>query len=252
MVTVLDSTFTLTKEHLAILAECESNLGYEFKSKRLLFHAITHSSVADSRLHSYERLEFLGDSILGFVVCEMLFTNYVDWLEGDLTKVKSNVVSRQSCAELGEFLKLEEFLVVGKGVGSKGKVPKSLLANAFESVVAAIYLDGGLDSVKSFLIPLMDRQIESSLKGGLEINYKSELQQYTQKRFGCPPQYRLLDDHGPDHDKWFKVGARVSKKDYAPAWGKNKKEAEQRAAANALASIHDEEIPFDHGADVPF
>ena len=234
----------LSADQLEWISKCEKRLGYEFSNKHFLSEAITHASVANTRLKSYERLEFLGDSILGFTVCEYLFQNYPEWLEGDLTKVKSNVVSRQSCARIGVDLKLDECLVVGKGVGSKGQVPRSLLANAFESVVAAIYLDGGMDVVKKFLLPLIDQQVKQAVSGGLEVNYKSELQQYSQKRFGLPPNYLLLDDKGPDHDKWFKVAAQIDKRCFQAAWGKNKKEAEQRAAANALASIEGREPPF--------
>ena len=240
----VESTIELTGSQLESIERCEQSLNYCFSDKSLLFHAITHASVAHSRLLSYERLEFLGDSILGFVVCELLFQEHTEWLEGDLTKIKSNVVSRQSCAEIGKRLNIDQFLVVGKGVGSKGSIPKSLLANAFESIVAAIYLDGGMTAAKSFLLPLMDAQISAAIKGHLEINYKSELQQYAQKRFGQPPRYQMLSDRGPDHDKWFQIFAQVEKRSYEPAWGKNKKEAEQRAAANALASIHGDEPPF--------
>ncbi len=239
-----DLSTPLTPEELDSISLCEQNLGYVFKNKLFLFEAITHASVADTRLNSYERLEFLGDSILGFTVCEYLFKNFPDWLEGDLTKIKSNVVSRQSCAEIGRSLKIDDWLVVGKGVGTLGKVPKSLLANAFESVVAAIYLDGGLESVKSFLTPFIEQQVSAAVAGGLDINYKSELQQYAQKRFGLPPNYKMLNDRGPDHDKWFQVAAQIDKKSFAPAWGKNKKEAEQRAAANALAEIQGQVSPF--------
>ncbi|MFT5304429.1 MAG: ribonuclease-3 [Mariniblastus sp.] len=240
-----DLSSPLSEEELEAIAICESHLGYSFNNKRYLFEAITHASVANTRLKSYERLEFLGDSILGFIVCEFLFETYRDWLEGDLTKVKSNVVSRQSCADLGASLKIDEWLVVGKGVGSKGKVPRSLLANAFESIVAAIYLDGGMDSAKGFLLPLVASQVKEAVSGGLEVNYKSDLQQYAQKRFGLPPNYSLLDDRGPDHDKWFKVAAKIDKRAFEPAWGQNKKEAEQRAAANALASITGQDLPFE-------
>ncbi len=243
--------FKLGPDDLAAVKRCEQHLGYEFAEKGYLFEAITHASVANTRLCSYERLEFLGDSILGFIVCEYLFKNFPDWLEGDLTKVKSNVVSRQSCAELGESLNIEEFLVVGKGIGVKGKVPKSLLANAFESIVAAIYLDSGIDNVKKFLTPFIKKQVSAAIAGGLDVNYKSELQQYAQKRFGLPPQYRLLGNQGPDHDKWFQVSAQVDKKAFGPAWGKNKKEAEQRAAANALATIKGVSEPFDGKNPLP-
>ncbi len=240
----MESTIQLNASQLDSVVRCEQSLNYQFADKTLLFHAITHASVAHNRLLSYERLEFLGDSILGFVVCELLFQEHTQWLEGDLTKIKSNVVSRQSCAEIGKRLNLDKFLVVGKGVGSQGSIPKSLLANAFESIVAAIYLDGGMKAAKSFLLPLMDAQISAAIEGHLEINYKSELQQYAQKRFGQPPRYQMLSDRGPDHDKWFQISALIEKRSYEPAWGKNKKEAEQRAAANALAAIHGDELPF--------
>ena len=238
----------LSKEELEWMTQAEGYLGYEFRNKRYLAEAVTHASVANTRLKSYERLEFLGDSILGFIVCEYLFQNFPQLLEGDLTKIKSNVVSRQSCADIGLKLQIDKCLVVGKGVGSGAGVPRSLLANAFESIVAAIYLDGGLEAIKSFLMPIVEIQVAAAVSGGLEINYKSELQQYAQKRYGIPPQYRLLDDRGPDHDKWFQVAAQIDKRTYFPAWGKNKKEAEQKAAANALAMIDGNPPPF--GSDV--
>lgn len=219
-------------------------LGYRFRNRQFLYEAITHSSIADSRLNSYERMEFLGDSILGFTVCEYLFQNFPDWLEGELTKIKSNVVSRRTCGLIGIELGLDQILIVGKGVGGSGKVPRSLLANAFESIVAAIYLDGGMDAAREFLMPFVVRHVQSAIEGGLEINYKSELQQYAQKRFGLPPRYQLLADRGPDHDKSFRIAAIIGKKDFPPAWGKNKKRAEQRAAANALATIAGDDIPF--------
>ncbi len=238
------SSESLTGSQLEIIERCESRLGYQFRDKTFLYEALTHASIADTRLNSYERMEFLGDSILGFAVCEYLYQKFPDWLEGDLTKVKSNVVSRQTCGTIGLELKLNELIVVGKGVGKQGNVPRSLLANAFESIVAAIYLDGGMEAVKEFLLPFVERHVESAVKGGLDVNYKSELQQYSQKRFGVPPNYNLLGQRGPDHEKLFQITAQIDKRVFAPAWGKNKKEAEQRAAANALAAIEGAELPF--------
>jgi ribonuclease-3 len=235
----------LSESLLTAVSACEASLKYQFQNRDFLANAITHASIANTRQLSYERLEFLGDSLLGFVVCEYLFQQYPQWLEGDLTKVKSNVVSRKTCAQIGSDLELEKCIVVGKGVGSKGEVPDSLLANAFESIVAAIYLDGGMNTLKELLLPLVVPKVEAAIEGALETNYKADLQQYTQKRYGVPPAYELVDSQGPDHDKSFKVSARVHKKTYSPAWGKNKKEAEQRAAANALASMDGKEPPFD-------
>lgn len=226
------------------ISTCEEIIGYEFQDKSYLGEAITHASVADSRLVSYERLEFLGDSILGFVVCDHLFATFPNWLEGDLTQIKSHVVSRESCAKIGRQLDLEKILIVGKGVGTRGRVPKSLLANAFESIVAAIYLDGGLGPVRAFLMPLVKTRVKDAIEGDFAKNYKADLQQYAQKRYGAPPVYELQGSRGPDHEKWFKIAARVSKVTYAPSWGKNKKQAEQRAAANALAAINDQPVPY--------
>jgi len=235
---------SFSAEQEELLQKCEQQLGYRFRDQRFLYEALTHSSFADSRLDSYERMEFLGDSILGFTVCEYLFQRFPDWMEGDLTKVKSNVVSRQTCALIGVELGLNEFIVVAKGVGRRGNVPKSLLANAFESLVAAVYLDGGMEAAKQFLMPFVERHVESAIQGGLDINYKSELQQYSQKRYGLPPNYVVQGDSGPDHDKCFKIAAQIAKRTFSPAWGKNKKQAEQRAAANALAIIDGQIPPF--------
>jgi len=239
-----DTSDHLTDEQLDKITRCEKSLGYKFQDKQLLFEAITHASSSNTRLLSYERLEFLGDSILGFIVCEHLFERFTDWLEGDLTKVKSVVVSRFTCGIIGHQLQLADFLIVGKGLGSSGDVPNSLLANAFESIVGAMYLDGGMDRTKEFVLKVMAEHIEATVTGDASTNYKSELQQYAQKRFGLPPNYQLLGNKGPDHDKSFMISAQVGKRQFQPAWGKNKKEAEQKAAANALAEIDGVETPF--------
>lgn len=233
----------------ATLERCQERFGYRFADVQLQVEAITHSSFADNRLNSNERMEFLGDSILGFVVCEALFHRFPDLLEGDMTKIKSYVVSRRVCAKIGREMGLADLLVVGKGIGSPGQVPVSLLSNAFESIVGAIYLDGGMEPARDFLMPFMDRYIAEAIEGGLSINYKSELQQYAQKRFGFPPTYQLISDSGPDHSKWFRVSAQVHKTVFAPAWGSNKKRAEQNAAANALAELAKEPLPF--GDELP-
>ena len=239
----------LPDEQLENIAQCEESLGYVFQSKHLLFEAITHASSSNTRLRSYERLEFLGDSILGFIVCEYLFHKYPAWLEGDLTKVKSVVVSRKTCGIVGEELRLSQFLIVGKGLGTTGDVPNSLLANAFESIVGAMYLDGGMECTRAFVLRWIEPHIAATVAGDMAVNYKSELQQYSQKRFGLPPSYQLLGNKGPDHDKSFKVSAQVGKRQFPPAWGKNKKEAEQKAAANALAEIDGLEAPFSNSED---
>lgn len=226
------------------LERCERRIGYVFRDKELLREALTHASGAEHRLASNERLEFLGDAILGAVVCELLFHRYPQYLEGDLTKVKSAVVSRQSCAKISEALGLEEFLIVGKGVAASPTIPPSLLADVFESLVAAIHLDGGSEAASRFIEAMMGPEIELTATGELGANFKSLLQQVAQREFASTPTYHLLDEKGPDHRKCFKVAAYVGQVHYQPAWGRNKKEAEQRAACNALAEIKGEPAIF--------
>lgn len=219
------------------LALCEERIGYRFRNRALLVAALTHASGADHRLASNERLEFLGDAILGFVVCDLLFRNFPEFLEGDLTKIKSVVVSRQTCAKISIALNLQEFLIVGKGMAASQTVPPSLLADAFESIVAAIYLDGGEAEARAFIERLILPEIELTRSGEFGGNYKSQLQQLAQREFGSTPVYQLLDEKGPDHSKCFKITAQVGGQRYMPAWGRNKKEAEQRAACNALSEL---------------
>ena len=238
------SGLPLTEEVLGKLGKCEQRIGYTFQDKQLLHAALTHASGADSRLSSNERLEFLGDAILGAVVCELLFLQYPHYLEGDLTKIKSVVVSRQTCAKISEALGLQECLILGKGMAAHPSIPPSLLADVFESLVAAVYLDGGDAAAQQFITMYIGPEIELAAAGELGGNFKSLLQQLAQREFGTTPTYRLLQEKGPDHSKSFKVTAQVSENGYHPAWGRNKKEAEQRAACNALSQINGDSVPF--------
>ena len=205
---------------------------------------MTHASGAEHRLASNERLEFLGDAILGAVVCELLYHQYPDYLEGDLTKIKSIVVSRQTCAKISEALGMQEFLILGKGMTTHPDVPPSLLADVFESLVAAIYLDGGDAASREFIEKYIGPEVELAAGGELGGNYKSLLQQLAQREHGTTPTYQLLDEKGPDHSKCFKIAAQLGSTRYQAAWGRNKKEAEQRAARNALSEINGEAAPF--------
>jgi ribonuclease-3 len=226
------------------MSECERRVGYVFQDKHLLLAAMTHASGAQHRLGSNERLEFLGDAIMGAVVCEMLFHQFPEYLEGDLTKIKSVVVSRTTCTKMSESLGLEEFLILGKGMATHARVPPSVLADVFESLVAAIYLDGGDAAVREFIERLIGPEIDLAVSGEMGGNYKSLLQQVAQREHGTTPTYQLLDEKGPDHSKCFKISAQIGPNRYRPAWGRNKKEAEQRAARNALSELSGEAIPF--------
>ena len=233
-----------TEEMLPELQRCEQRIGYVFMDKELLRSALTHASGAQHRLVSNERLEFLGDAILGAVVCERLYRNYPDFLEGDLTRIKSMVVSRQTCAKISGELNLEEFLILGKGMASHPTVPSSLLSDVFESIIAAIYLDGGAAAACEVIERFMTPEIEMAVRGESGRNYKSLLQQFVQREHGTTPIYEVVEEKGPDHSKYFKIVADVCGEHYPPAWGRNKKEAEQRAARNALSALDGSPIPY--------
>jgi len=216
---------------------CQQRIGYVFSDKGLLRAALTHASGAQHRLASNERLEFLGDAVLGLVISEILFKRYPYSLEGELTHIKSIVVSRQTCARMSKTLGLEEFLILGKGLTTQGAVPESVLADVFESLVAAIYLDGGLEAARRFIHTHIGPEIEAAAEGESDGNYKSLLQQLAQREHGVTPTYELLAEKGPDHCKYFHISAQIGQTRYPPAWGRTKKEAEQLAARNALQEL---------------
>jgi ribonuclease III len=233
-----------TDREALILEECQNALGYRFQRADMLRSALTHTSSADTRLASNERLEFLGDAILGMVCCEQLYLLYPEYQEGDLTKIKSAVVSRRTCARISRQLNLGEYLFLGKGMDYHATMPANMLADLFESVVGAIYLDGGLEPAKDFILKHLVPEIELVAEASHAGNYKSLLQQVAQKEYNATPQYHLLDEKGPDHSKCFKISAVIGKYHHPAAWGRTKKEAEQKAAMNALAVINGETIPF--------
>ncbi len=212
-------------------------VGYEFKNEDIIVEALTHASVADSRLQSNERMEFLGDTILGFVVSEYLFDAFPEYLEGELTKVKSAVVSRKTCAIVARQLKLDELLSLGKGMVGRQALPNSIAAAVLESIIAAIYLDGGLEPARKFILEHMIPHIEMSANSTHHSNFKSLLQQHAQRHMPSNPVYLLLDEKGPDHAKCFEVCVEIDGKRYESAWANSKKEAEQKAALNALEEL---------------
>ena len=226
------------------LERCQEILDYPFHDPALLRAALTHASGADHRLASNERLEFLGDAILGAVVCDQLYRRFPQFQEGELTRIKSHVVSRRTCAKLSRSLGIDEFLILGKGMGTHHQTPHSVLADVFESLVGAIYLDGGIAAAERFITRHVGPEIDQAVADLSELNHKSQLQQVAQRLFGATPTYLLLDEKGPDHSKCFKIAARIAGQSYPPAWGVTKKDAEQRAALNALSQIQGEPIPF--------
>ena len=216
---------------------------YSFDDPQLLAAALTHASLADNRVDSNERLEFLGDAILGTVVCFELYRRFPDYLEGELTKIKSAVVSRRTCAHIARGLGLPKFLFLGKGMSTRGQLPSSLAAAVYESLIAAIYLDSGnggdgdLGEARRFILRTANEHITQAAESEHQRNFKSQLQQYAQKTLSATPLYDLLDEKGPDHSKCFEVGVVIKGRRYSSAWGPSKKEAEQKAAYLALREL---------------
>jgi len=215
----------------------ETLLGHKFQHPDLLKEALTHASVADTRLNSNERMEFLGDAVLDLIICEALYKKFPEYLEGDLTKIKSAVVSRRTCAEVSNETGLIDLLIIGKGISNREAMPSSLAAAVYESIVAAIYLDSGFDAVKAYVLRTMTPKIESIASNTHQQNYKAVLQQHAQKAMGVTPVYELLDEKGPDHSKCFEVCVSVDGRRFTSAWGPNKKMAEQKAALLALEEL---------------
>jgi ribonuclease-3 len=219
------------------LEQIEQIIGYKFSNRNLLSKAFTHSSSVDNRLFSNERLEFFGDSVLAVVICQILFERFPGYLEGDLTNIKSMLVSRRTCAQVTKQLGLEKLLKVGKGMASSRALTSSLAAGLLEAIIAAIYIDSGFDTARSFILrtfaPLIDRADAEQSHG----NFKSLLQQHAQQQLNTTPVYELLDEKGPDHDKCFESEVVINERHFLSAWGTNKKEAEQKAAFNALIEL---------------
>lgn len=219
------------------LESCQNRVNYQFKNDDLLREALTHASGAETRAKSNERLEFLGDAILGMVVCEELFDRFPAMLEGELTRIKSTVVSRETCAKISNALNLGELLFLGKGMSTQQALPNSLLADVFESLVAAIYIDGGFDSARRFIADNVFPYIDESSCISSDENYKSQLQHVAQRDHGRTPSYEVINEEGPDHSKTFLIAARLGEKQFEGAWGRSKKQAEQLAAKNALIAM---------------
>ena len=179
------------------LEECQKKIGYRFQDVGLLEAALRHASGVSHRLASNERMEFLGDAILGAVVCERLFEMFPEYLEGELTKVKSVVVSRDSCAKMTEVLGVEEYLLLGKGMASDPEIPKSVVAATFESLVAAIHLDGGIEAAKQFILEQVEPVIEQTVTGEFSDNFKSLLQQFGPARAWGNAQLSATGRKGP-------------------------------------------------------
>ncbi len=220
------------------LDAAESITGYVFTNKDYLEQALSHASAVDARHESNERLEFLGDAVLGFVVCQAVFERYPEFEEGDMTKIKSSVVSRKTCSEIAAKLDLGRIIKVGKGMAVANHIPDSVTGAAYEAIIGAIYLDGGIEHARTFILQEVNPYIETAANSTHQENYKSVLQMYGQRNNGGAPLYVVLDEKGPDHAKSFEICVELAGNRYPAEWGTSKKQAEQLAALSALVELN--------------
>ncbi|HMS16627.1 MAG TPA: ribonuclease III [Planctomycetota bacterium] len=221
----------------AAVRDLQERLGYTFGDPDFARKALTHSSAKSVFPESNERLEFLGDAVLGFVISEHLFAAYPEFEEGRMTKAKSHIVSRKTLARIGAQLELESFVIVGKMFASKDAISASILSNAVEAILAAIYLDGGLIAAREFVLRHWDEAIDEAVAEPGKRDYKSLLVQWSQKEKLDPPGFHVLSSAGPDHTKTFEIIACIGRRRFPAAFGRNKKEASQRAARLALLEL---------------
>lgn len=232
----------LDTKRLGELSVFEEKTGIIFHEKRLLNLAFTHTSYANERggeVDNNERLEFLGDSILGMVTAEYLFDTLTAMHEGDFSRIKSAVVSEESLSEVALRLDFPSYMLIGKGEEiNGGRHKKAILADAMEAVIAAIYLDQGFETAKGYVLSWIKVQIEKVLAGSnTNKDYKSMLQEYLQKKKNKVPEYMLDHSEGPQHQQTFYVKVFLGNRMFGPASGPNKKSAEQNAAKLALTEL---------------
>ena len=220
----------------------EKSLKYTFKDKQILIKALSHSSFSNElkskniKSECNERLEFFGDSILSLIVSEYLYTNYPDLPEGELSKVRAGTVCEKALAKFAKEISLGDYLFLGHGEEiTNGRERASILADAFEALLAAMYIDGGIEPIKSFLLPFTTEEIKEIIARGNTKDYKSMLQQFVQQEHGDVLEYKLVNESGPAHDRIFETNAYLNNNVIGKGVGKSKRESEQNAAKEALA-----------------
>ncbi|HTX73252.1 MAG TPA: ribonuclease III [Rectinemataceae bacterium] len=232
---------SLSRERKGELAAFQKTADLRFRSIELLNLALTHRSCGnEDPLHAQnnERLEFLGDAVLGLVTASCLYSQLADRSEGELARVKSYVVSEEVLSEQARALGIDRCILLGKGEEqSGGRNKRAILADALEAVIGACYLDAGFDTASRFVLTLVEPEVRKVLQNRHRKDYKTILQEYVQKYRRSYPQYSLVRRTGPDHDRTFWVNCSVGDKAYGPVSGKNKKEAEQNAAKAAYDAI---------------
>ncbi len=229
-------------EFISDISSFEKTIGYTFNDKTTLINALSHSSFSNElkskniESECNERLEFFGDSVLSFTVSEYLYTNYPNLPEGELSKVRAGTVCEKALASFAKKIDLGKYLLLGHGEDNQnGRNRPSILADAFEAILAAMYLDGGIEPVKKFLLPFASEEIGQIIARGNTKDYKTMLQQFVQQEQSDFLEYRVVGESGPAHDKIFEAEASLNNNVIGRGKGKSKREAEQNAAKEALA-----------------
>ncbi|MBQ7124813.1 MAG: ribonuclease III [Clostridia bacterium] len=222
--------------------ELEEKIGYKFENINNLLLALTHSSYSnemkarDIKADCNERLEFLGDSVLSYITSEYLYSEFYSLPEGDLSRIRASAVCEKSLYKLATSIGLGDYLLLGKGEeNTNGRKRPSILADAFEALLAAIYLDGGIENVKRFLLPIITPEISEITEKGKDLDYKTSLQQVVQQERGDILEYVITEESGPAHMKKFTVEARLNGNVIGRGSGGSKRAAEQNAAREALS-----------------
>ncbi len=219
--------------------ELEKCLDYQFKNKNLIIEALTHKSF--KKAYNNERLEFLGDAVLNLIIGEFLFNKFPNSNEGDLSKTRASLVNEQGFTRLALDIDLGDYIYLSDAEEkNNGRSKASILSDAFEAIMGAIYIEAGIETLKSIVLILLDKSYDNITLDELFSDYKTALQEVTQARFGCIPEYKLEGATGPDHQKEFELSLWINDRLYATASGKSKKLAQQAAAKMTLKKIKGE------------
>ncbi|HVN67896.1 MAG TPA: ribonuclease III [Candidatus Sulfotelmatobacter sp.] len=232
----------LTPERAKLLEELEKKIGVSFLNKNLLNQSLTHSSYGnENNRPDNERLEFLGDAVLKLVISEYLYNKFPQHAEGELTKIRAAVISDETLAKVGKNSELGDYLLLSANEKkSGGQKRKSNVANTVEALIGAIYLDNGLGKARDLIVEFLREEVEMVSRAGYIRDFKSALQEYTQKRKWDLPHYHVIRESGPKHRRVFWMEVNIKGKRFGVGRGANKKEAEQKAAALALKQLQNE------------
>ena len=246
----------MTDERIAALNNFQNIISYYFNNISLLDNALIHRSfVNENPALAYkdnERLEFFGDAVLGLCISDILMKRFPDYKEGQLSKLRAFAVNEHSLADLARKIEIGNYILLGRGEeGSGGRTKNSILSNAFEAVIAAIYLDSGFEKVHAFIENVFELLLEEGTRTEIYRDYKTALQEICQCRFKDMPRYIQISEEGPDHDKLFEVSLSIAGIITTTGKGKSKKEAEQQAAQKALKELQKSENGADGGEEEP-